>query len=366
MKIGVDVRELQRTTRTGIGRVVENFISETPSLDPAARLFLYADDTTRTNLHGERIQVRVLGQPTTVWFDQIALPAALARDGVDVFFSPYYKAPLAAPCPSVITIHDVLFLKVGGRRVKNLLFKPWARLLASRVARVLTDSEHSRHDLQDTLGFQRSRIEVVPLGVSSLFSPTARQDTPRVARKLGLARDYILSVTNFRGHKNDELLVRAFATIASQTPDIDLVLAGRAAVSTRKLEDLVDRLELGGRVVLSGLIPDEDLPALYAGARVFAFPSLYEGFGLPVLEAMASGVPVACSNSSSLPEIASEAALLLDPRNVLGWTVGLRRLLTDEPLRKTLVEAGLTRARGFSWRNSAARILSVLAEVSKG
>jgi alpha-1,3-rhamnosyl/mannosyltransferase len=366
MKIGVDVRELQRATQTGIGRVVENFISDAPGLNPDARLFLYADDTTRTDLHGERIELRVLWQPTTVWFDQIALPAALARDGVDVFFSPYYKAPLAAPCPSVVTIHDVLFLKVGGPSLQNLLFKPWARLLASRVARVLTDSEHSRHDLQDTLGFQRSRIEVVPLGVSSMFSPDARQDSPRVARKLGLARDYVLSVTNFRAHKNDESLVKAFAGLAHQEPDVDLVLAGRPAVPTRRLEELIDRLGLDGRVVLPGLIADEDLPALYAGARVFAFPSLYEGFGLPVLEAMASGVPVACSNASSLPEVASEAALLLDPRDVRRWTEGVRRLLTDEPLRGTLVEAGLTRARGFSWRNSAARILSVLAEVSKG
>jgi alpha-1,3-rhamnosyl/mannosyltransferase len=366
MKIGVDVRELQRATRTGIGRVVENFISETPSLDPDARLFLYGDNTTRTDLGGERTQVRVLGQPATVWFDQVALPVALARDGVDVFFSPYYKAPLAAPCPSVVTIHDVLFLKVGGRRVKNLLFKPWARLLASRVARVLTDSEHSRHDLEDTLGFHRSRIEVIPLGVSSTFSPDAREHSPRVAEKLGLSRDYVLSVTNFRTHKNNECLVRAFANLASQEPDVDLVLAGRAAVSTRRLEDLIDGLGLGGRVLLPGLIADEDLPALYAGARAFAFPSLYEGFGLPVLEAMASGVPVACSKASSLPEVASGAALLLDPNTPREWTEGLRRLLTDEPLRKRLVEAGLARARDFSWRNSAARILSVLEEVSKG
>lgn len=366
MKIGVDVRELQRATRTGIGRVVENFISETPRIDPGARLFLYGDSTTRTDLDGERIAVRVLGQPATVWFDQVALPAALARDGVDVFFSPYYKAPLAAPCPSVVTIHDILFLKLGDRPVKNFFFKPWARVLASRVARVLTDSEHSRHDLQETLGFHSSRIEVIPLGVSPMFSPGARKRSKELARKLGLRRDYILSVTNFRAHKNNECLVRAFAQLASGEPGVDLVLAGQAAVPTQKLKDLIDQLGLSGRVFLPGLISDEDLPALYAGARVFAFPSLYEGFGLPVLEAMASGVPVACSNTSSLPELASGAALLLDPVAPGAWAEGLQRLLTDEPFQEELVEAGIARAREFSWRNSAARILSVLEEVTKG
>ena len=143
----MDVRELQQGIKTGIGRVVEAFITETPKIDPQARLFLYADKTTHPDLQGDRVEVRTLGQPAPLWFDQVALPMALTKDRVDVFFSPYYNAPVAAPCPSVVTIHDILFLKFSGQRIKNTLFKPWAKFIASRVARILTDSDYSRRDL---------------------------------------------------------------------------------------------------------------------------------------------------------------------------------------------------------------------------
>lgn len=361
----MDVRELQQGTRTGIGRVVEAFIAEAPHLDPDARLFLYADKTTRSDLQGERTEVRILRQPAAIWFDQVALPMALAKDRIDVFFSPYYKAPVAAPCPAVVTIHDILFLKFGGQRIKKALFKPWIKFIASRVARVLTDSDHSRRDLENSLGFDSADIEVIPLGVSPSFSPSARAGSETLAETLGFSKNYILSITNFLAHKNDECLVRAFAELAPQEPSLTLVMAGRAAAPTRHLKALVKRLGLEERVAMPGLIADKDLPALYAGARVFAFPSLYEGFGLPVLEALASGVPVACSSATSLPEVTSDAALLLEPTDPSDWAEGIRRLLSDEPLRKTLIEAGRARASQFSWRNSAARILSVLEEVSK-
>ncbi len=254
--------------------MVEAFITETPKIDPQARLFLYADKTTRPDLQGDRVEVRTLGQPAPLWFDQVALPMALTKDRVDVFFSPYYKAPVAAPCPSVVTIHDILFLKFSGQRIKNTLFKPWAKFIASRVARILTDSDYSRRDLEKTLGFDSADIEVIPLGVSPSFSPSARAGSETLAETLGFSKNYILSITNFLAHKNNECLVRAFAELAPQEPDLTLVLAGRAAAPTGHLTALVERLGLGGRVSMPGAIADEDLPALYAGARVFAFPSL--------------------------------------------------------------------------------------------
>jgi len=364
MIIGVDVRELQRGFRTGIGRMVEAVITEVPKIRDNVDLLLYSNRTTRTELPTKAAARRTLPQPTTLWFDQVALPKALSEDHADVFWSPYYKAPYFSPCPKAITIHDLLFLAVGGRRFKNALLRPWARLIGSRAARVITGSEHSRRDIETMLGLDPSRIEVVPLGVSSRFAPVAREQTPQLMRRLGVAARYILTVTNFRQHKNADLLVRAFARVASLHPSVSLVLAGKPAEDQRGLCELIEHLDLNNRVYLPGLIPDEDLPALYARAELFAFPSLYEGFGLPVLEAMACGTAVVSSSSSSLPEIARGAAVLLSPTDVDEWSRCMNDLLINEEQRRKWAHAGLERAKAFTWRRSVQKILDVLESVA--
>lgn len=364
MRIGVDVRELARGRRTGIGRYVEAFVREAPSQRSDAHLYLYADHSTRADLPRERAERRTLPAASTLWFDQVALPRALTRDRVDVFLSPYYKAPLVAPCPTVITIHDVLFLRVGGPRWHNALFKPWARLLASRTAAILTDSECSRRDLEILLGLDGRSIEVIPLGVDPSFSPLAASRSPELKGRLRLPEDYVLAVTNFLPHKNDLLLVRAFARLAVKHEGLGLVLAGGDPQGRETLGRLVQEHGLEGRVHLPGAISEADLPALYAGARLFAFPSLYEGFGLPVLEAMACGVPVVCSSRGSLPEVAGDAALLCNPEDEEVWQHAMERSLSDATLRKGLVASGLERARQFDWPSCTRRVLSVLERVT--
>jgi glycosyltransferase involved in cell wall biosynthesis len=169
-------------------------------------------------------------------------------------------------------------------------------------------------------------------------------------------------LTNFRSHKNDLFLLRAFARLAQKDKGISLVFAGKPAADHRALRELIEHLDLRRRVHLPGLISDEDLPSLYAGAELFAFPSLYEGFGLPVLEAMASEVPVVCSSSSSLPEIAEGAALLVSPTDEALWSGAMADLLADRESRKKWTRAGLSRARTFTWRRSVTRILEILEE----
>lgn len=345
--------------------MVEAAITEAPKIRPDFRLFLFADSTGRSPQLTTSAEYRVLRQPATLWFDQVELPRALTKEGIDVFWSPYYKAPIWSPCPTAITIHDIICLKIGGGSLKNALFKPWARLISSRTTRVLTDSEHSRRDLETKLGVDPSRIEVVPLGVSDQFAPSARSRSVSLLARLGIPGRYILTVTNFRPHKNDDLLIRAFAHLAKSDPDLVLVLAGRPAGPTRELRDAVEQMELRDRVFFPGLIAEEELPALYANAQLFAFPSLYEGFGLPALEAMASGTPIVCSSASSLPEVVGDSALLLEPRGELAWSEAMHELLSNRDLRKKLVRSGLERAKEFSWHQSVSKLLDVLEQAAK-
>jgi glycosyltransferase involved in cell wall biosynthesis len=345
--------------------MVEAVISETPSARPSLRLVLFADDSTRAAEVENAAELHVLRQPTTLWFDQIELPRALARHDIDVLWSPYYKAPIYSPCPTVITIHDVLFLKHGGQRLENAFFKPWARLIGSRASAVLTDSEHSQRDLVTLMGIDPARIAVVPLGVSERFTPARRDKAPDMLKKLGIPENYILTVTNFRPHKNGDFLIRAYARVAERIPDTVLVLAGKRTHESDKLCESAQRLGIGDRVLMPGLISDEDLPALYAGARLFAFPSLHEGFGLPVLEAMASGTPVVSSCTSSLPEVVDEAGRMLAPTDEQAWAEALFDLSTDVTIRHQQIQAGLERASAFTWRRSVSKLMDVLEGVAR-
>jgi glycosyltransferase involved in cell wall biosynthesis len=346
--------------------MVEAIIREASNVSPDTRLVLFADSSTRLELASTSGDYRVLAQPFTLWFDQVALPRAISRSHVDVFWSPYYKSPVFSNCPTVITIHDVLFLKHGGRRLKKALFKPWARLIGSRASAILTDSEHSKKDLVALLGFDPALIEVVPLGVSGEFTPDKRNDAPDMLRRLGIPKDYILTVTNFRPHKNGEFLLRVYACLAKNIEATALVIVGKKNREAYDLHQTAIRLGVGDRVFMPGMVSDTDLPALYAGARLFTFPSLYEGFGLPLLEAMASGTPVLSSSTSSLPEVAGDAAMMRVPTDEEAWAQSMLAMLTNDTLRERHIQAGLERASTFTWRQSVSNLMEILSRVAKG
>ncbi|MBZ0269341.1 glycosyltransferase family 4 protein, partial [bacterium] len=232
------------------------------------------------------------------------------------------------------------------------------RRLISRAVRaadrVVTDSEHVRADLVRRLRVPEDKLTCVPLGVSDEFRPSSAGDVAKVREAFGLPRPYVLFVGNLEPRKNLPGLLRAFRAVRSRAPEpLDLVVCGKIAWKSGSLLKELNAGDLAGSVHLTGYVRSADLPALYTGASVFAFPSFWEGFGFPVLEAMACGTPVVTSNVSSLPGVAGDAALLVDPRDPEEIADAIALLLTDEATRNELVRKGHERVQGFQWSRTA-------------
>ncbi len=261
----------------------------------------------------------------------------------------------------VATIHDAKPFLFPELRPKQNLSAKIERLVVgdprAKLDHVVTISDSSRRDLIRHLGMAEHRITAVPLGIDSARFRPAQPAGP------GVGRPYVMSLAGADPTKNIAALVRAFATVPERVRRLyDLVLVGD--VSKRPdVREAIERERIASQTRLIGVVSDEELIGWYQGASVFVFPSLYEGFGLPVLEAMACGIPVLCSNSSSLPEVAGDAAILIDPRNVEQLSNELTRMLDDAPLRRALSERGRTRALTFSWDRTATETVAVYERV---
>jgi glycosyltransferase involved in cell wall biosynthesis len=294
---------------------------------------------------------------------RLPLPTNLITGRTDLFYAPdFLLPPLVGRTRSIITIHDLSFLRhpeTFTPALRNYLTTAVPRS-AARADHILTDSHATRHDVIELLGVAPERVTTLHLGVSDRFTPDA---APGEQAKLHTAYDlgaedqpFILAVGTVQPRKNYERLIEAVDYVREEI-DVDLVLAGKAGWLS---EPIVAAATARDYVHLLGFVNDADLPALYRQARVLAFPSLYEGFGLPPLEAMASGTPVVASNASSVPEAVGDAGLLVDPLDVDELAAALDAALTDETLRADLRAKGLSRAQTFTWARMARRWLAIV------
>ena len=287
---------------------------------------------------------------------QIAIPNLLRANAVDLYHSPYYLMPYRPGKPTVVTIYDLIpqhFPQVVSVRAR-LLFQ-WTTRLALRAAdQIITISEATRRDLLAAYPLPPTRVTAIPLAPDPIFRPQPSGETWRVREKYGLPERFVLYLGINKPHKNLVRLVEAWKQVQT---DAVLVIAG--AWDARYPQVKAHAAALGKQVRFLGPIPQADQPGLYAAATIFAFPSLYEGFGLPVIEAMACGTAVACSNRSSLPEVAGSAAVLFDPREVNEMVEAISYLLMDESLRANLREQGLTQAAKFTWKQTARQTLDL-------
>jgi alpha-1,3-rhamnosyl/mannosyltransferase len=370
--LAVDCREFVPGRVTGIGRFLRGLLEEIAHSRPHLSTVALAAEAAPIPVAAPHIRVHRLPRRPTLYLDQILLPRVLRQMGATGFFSPYYKAPLFAPCPTIVTVHDLIPLRFpaytrGPWRPYAAIFRAWAALLARRAAAIITDSAHSRTDLLDVLGVPPERVHVIPLAVGEEFRPDRSPEAvDSAAARYGVSRPYLLAVGNFLPHKNLPRLVEAYAALPEPLRGrTALVLAGTPAGHGPARPVDPAALARPG-VLLPGFIALEDLPLLYVGATALVCPSLVEGFGLPVLEAMACGTPVVCARAGALPEVAGDAALYVEPMDVAGITAGLRRVLEDERLRREMGSRGLARARLFDAPKTTARLADLLEEVAGG
>ena len=373
MKIGIDGRELIKDDMTGIGRYLHNFLEFVLQEKSDHAFVVYGNQNTKIDFVRPNLKIEIIPEKNTLFWDNVTLSRCISRDKVDILFSPFDKAPIFSSIPFIITIHDVLFSIVSKKGYKsrglyNKIYKLSRKMIAKKAHLIITVSQHSKRDIAQKWGIPDNKIKVIPNCVSKRFNPVESLELiSKVKANYGVKKDYILYVGNFKPHKNVSLLVEAFAQLPENLIDkYQLVLSGKLDKYSERLNDMVKNFNLKDDVVFTGLVYDKDLPVLYSGATIFVFPSLYEGFGLPPLEAMACGTPVICSNATSLPEVVGDSGVLFDPRMPKNFVTAMKSLLSDHKLRDTFVFKGLQRAKGFSQERIATMIMKTIESVGNG
>lgn len=354
MRVALDCRTVT-APKTGDRTYALNLLRGLAAVDFGNEYFLYTwEPTTLVETGRPGFQpVLLTTWPRWTW-TPLAFPRDLRRRGVDLAHVQYIIPPLCS-CPVVTTIHDVAFRRFPHLfPAKHRLLLNWLVPLSARhAAAVLTGSEATKRDLVELCDISPEKIIVTPYGADAAYRPMDRNEARRaVGRRLNVPVPYILSVGVLQPRKNLPRLVRAYNRIAASVPQ-RLVLVGKEGWAGEELREAVAESPPGREPLFTGYVADADLPALYAGADLFVYPSLYEGFGLPPLEAMACGTAVLTSSTSALPEVVGDAGRTVDPLDEQALAEEMRSLLRDPHLRRELGERGIRRAAGFTWEATA-------------
>jgi glycosyltransferase involved in cell wall biosynthesis len=372
-KIGIDARKLQDF---GIGTYVRNLVrtlAELPEIsvgDLALRFKLLVRPEDREQLADLPGNFELLVESSPVYSarELVTLSWALWRQHLDLYHATHYVLPAALASRVVVTIHDIIHLlypEFLPSRLAFLYARGMIRRSLARGDRIIAVSQNTRADLMQQFAVDGRKIEVIYNGVEEVFRRRLPdEEIERWLRSLGISRPYLLFVGNPKPHKNLDTVVQAYARARRLAPfDAPLVCVGSRAGSEFKIRQRAEHLGLGDQVRLLGHVAQEALPAIYQGATLFLYPTLYEGFGLPVVEAMASGVAVITSNTSALQEIAQGYAHLVDPLDIPAMAKAIAQCMSDPDHRAALVRLGLRRAKDFSWERTARKTLGVYLSV---
>jgi glycosyltransferase involved in cell wall biosynthesis len=377
MRVAINALFLQYP-HSGIGQYLRRLLPELGQQYPEDAYLLLAPASDQEapafppNVTVEPVGRGNAGNPRAAKFlwEQRGFPQEARRRGSNLLHVPYFATPFMQPLPTVVTIHDVIPLRLPVYQTSGLVraYNALVSRASRRASRIITVSQYSRRDIQETLGIPAERIRVVSEAAGPQFRPAEDLAALAAARaRCGLGERYLLYVGGFDARKNVDALIRAFARLLAETeePALTLMLAGDTSrlggATYPDWRPLAQHLGVLARI-RSGHVADADLPLLYSAATAFVYPSLYEGFGLNPLEAMACGAPVICSNRTSLPEVVGEAALLVNPEEDGALAAAIAQVLTDAQLRATLRGRGLERAAAFSWERAARETHAVFEE----
>ncbi len=366
MRIAINARTLDYPSG-GPKEYLISLVNALLELGCGHELLLFYPDTSHLGTFPRATEI-VLPCRNRLLFDWLTLPVALRRHRADVAFFPSSNMPPGIPCPAVVAMLDLGYFHPTLRmyRFADTRYMRWAiRYSARRAERLVAISEHTRRDVLRLTKARPRRVSVTPLACDPLYKlPVDSDAVAGFRRRHGLERDFVLYAGNISPRKNLGLLLDAFAR-AKDRLACDLAITGGRAWS-EDFETAVRHAGLDGRVRRLGHIERQDMPLLYRAATALAFPSLFEGFGLPILEAQACGVPVVCANATSLPEVAGDGALLVAPTSVADWAEALVRVVDDAHLRANLIETGLANEARFTWESTARLTLAALEEAVAG
>lgn len=365
MHILIDGRMI---SNTGIGRWLQNVVGHLTRIksDHKITVLVNRDSEDVRSFQTETSQLQH-SAPIYSIREQIVLPLLLVNKRPDVVHFPNFNVPLADRTPAVLTLCDLIYYMYR-QACPSWIGHQYARFMiraaARKARRIITLSEHSKRDLIRHLGCLPEKIVVVyPAIDSEVFRPQDAASVEAAKRRFRIRRPYLFYTGNHEPRKNLERLIHAFRRLPNRR-NFQLVLGGRIVRRRQEFYDGFADLVASGDVILSGEIPESDLPPLYAGAELFVFPSEYEGFGLPPLEAMATGVPVACSTATSLPEVVGDAAVLFDPGSTGEMVAAITRILGSRQLASELREKGFKRVRQFSWNSAAQQIMHIYEQAA--
>ncbi len=367
MRVAIDVRKLHDF---GIGTYVRNLLRQLSQLDHDSEYVLLCRSEDRAVVEelGENFRAVTESSGQYSLGEQIAVPLRLGLASPHLFHTPHYVLPVLTPCRSIVTIHDCIHL-IFPEYLRNRMAHTYARAMfwtaTHRASRILTVSEASKRDILRFFGVADEKVTVIHNAIDDRFyKEPPEEHIVRVRERYQLSDRFLMYAGNVKPHKNIERLIDAFVLLRRDgLDDLKLLITGSEISRYATLRRAVHRHNLHKHVRFLGYQSEETLAALYRLADVFVFPSLYEGFGLPPLEAMASGTPVIVSNVSSLPEVVGDAGVLVNPYEPRAIADGIQSVLVDRTLRETLIKRGLVRAQAFSWAKSVKRIREIYQEV---